>query len=343
MNTRTARIPEIETQNIDALSIAENRLRAIESESKAKPIMREDAISARLDAMKEAGIQDRTIAIEAKIKMNEIKEWSNGSRKKEITKAISEWLTEIDDEIAVREGNFVMTPTSARIVKAVEQARATRGSDRRRGVALIYGASGAGKSETVKWLARMDDNACYIQVDGERRKYVPLLKSIVEMKYGYGGHANVGEKMRDHIVRNFPPGSVLIFDHAQLIPLSVMEQLLIFPDEYGIALAFVGNTRGYNVLINAKLAQITSRVAGAHIIVEIPSEEDIDSLLEAWGVAGRAERKFCMMIGKQDGGLRFLSETVREARKLVRASGTQKLDERLLKIGAVNAGCWGNV
>jgi DNA transposition AAA+ family ATPase len=187
----------------------------------------------------------------------------------------------------------------------------------------------------------MDDNVVHVQADGERRKYVPLLKAVAEEKTGYGGHPAVGEKMRDYIVRNLPRGSLLIFDHAQLISLSVMEQLLIFPDEYGIALAFVGNVQGYSALINAKMAQITSRVAGAHIVVEIPGEEDIDALLEAWGVAGRQERKFCMMIGMQDGGLRYLDAAVREARKLAFAAGTQKLDARLLKLGAVNAGCWG--
>lgn len=306
-----------------------------------KPPMREDAIVARLTAMREAGIKPLTMAIESKLELNMLEAWIKGQRSKEATKALSDWLTGIDDEIAALEGEFVMTPTSARIVKSIEQARAPRGKEARRGIALIYGASGAGKSETAQWMARMDDSVGYVQAHGERLKYVSLLQAIAEAKTGYGGHPAVGEKMSDYITRNFPAGSVLIFDHAQLISLSVMEQLLIFPDAYGIALAFIGNTKGYNTLISAKLAQITSRVAGAHIIVEIPGEDDIDALLEAWGVKGREERKFCMMIGRQDGGLRYLHETVREARKIAHAAGSQKLDARLLKLGAVNAGCWG--
>jgi DNA transposition AAA+ family ATPase len=338
MNTNTAKILD-EDAPTKYLDWGTGECREIEKPQ--KPPMREDAIAARIEAAREAGIKDQTISIESKLKLNELKEWINGTRKAEVTKALSDWLMVIDDEIAALEGDFVMTPTAARIVKAVEQARAPRGNDNRRGAALIYGASGAGKTETVKWLARLDQNVIYVQADGERRKYVSLLKAVVEAKSGFGGHPSVGEKMSDYIVRNFPEGSVLIFDHAQLIPLAVMEQLLVFPDQYGIALVFVGNTRGYSALINAKMAQITSRVAGAHIFVEIPGDEDIDYLLEAWGVAGRQERKFCMMIGRQDGGLRFLSETVREARKLVRAAGAPKLDERFLKLGAVNAGCWG--
>jgi len=310
-------------------------------EKSPKPPMREDAITARLTAMRDAGIKSLTMAIESKLELNMLEGWIKGQRDKQTTKALSDWITGIDDELDALEGDFIMTPTSARIVKAIEQARTPRGKEGRRGLALIYGASGAGKTETAQWMARMDTNVGYVQAHGERLKYVSLLKAVAEAKSGYGGHPAVGEKMSEYIVRNFPEGSVLIFDHAQLISLPVMEQLLIFPDAYGIALAFIGNIKGYNALISAKLAQITSRVAGAHILIEIPGEEDIDALLEAWGVAGREERKFCMMIGRQDGGLRYLHEAVREARKIARVAGSQKLDARLLKLGAVNAGCWG--
>lgn len=338
MNTNTEKTPDekLPTKHFDYVS---GEVWGIEKIPKLP--MREDAIVARLTAMREAGIKPLTMANESKLELNMLEAWIKGQRSKEATKALSDWLTSIDDEIAELEGEFVMTPTSARIVKAIEQARSPRGKEARRGIALIYGASGAGKSETAQWMARMDDSVGYVQAHGERLKYVSLLQAIAEAKTGYGGHPAVGEKMSDYITRNFPEGSVLIFDHAQLISLSVMEQLLIFPDAYGIALAFIGNTKGYNTLISAKLAQITSRVAGAHIIVEIPGEEDIDALLEAWNVKGREERKFCMMIGRQDGGLRYLHETVREARKIAHAAGSQKLDARLLKLGAVNAGCWG--
>lgn len=311
-------------------------------EKPLKPPMREEAIAARLASMRDAGIKTLAIANQATLEVNTLERWISGQREKEVTKKLSDLLTGIDDEIAALEGDFIMTPTSARIVESIEQARAPRGSDEHRGVALIYGASGTGKSKTVKHMEIMDEHVVHVQAHGERNTFVSLLRGVVEKKTGYGGHPAVGEKMSDCIIRSFPAGSALIFDHAQLIPLSVMEQLLFFPDEYGIALAFVGNVKGYKTLMNAKMAQITSRIAGAHFFVEIPGEDDIDALLEAWGVGGRPERKFCMMIGKQDGGLRYLSETVREARKIAYAAGMQKLDARLLKLGAVNAGCWGS-
>lgn len=338
MNTNAERTPDAELPK-KYFDIGLGEIRNIEKP--LKPPMREEAIAARLAAMRDAGIKILAMANEARLEVNTLERWISGQREKEVTKALSDWLTSIDDEIAALEGEFVLTPSAARFVKAFEQARAPRGKDGRRGIALIYGASGAGKTETAKWAARMDENVIYVQADGERKTFVSLLRAVVEEKTGYGGHPAVGEKMRDNIIRNFQPGSLLIFDQAQLIRLTVMEQLIIFPDEYGIALAFIGNAKGYKALMDAKMAQITSRIAGAHIFVEIPGEEDIDALLEAWSVAGRQERKFCMMIGKQDGGLRYLDATVREARKLAHAAGSQRLDARLLKLGAVNAGCWG--
>ena len=179
-----------------------------------------------------------------------------------------------------------------------------------------------------------------MQADGDHRTWTGLLNGVVE-SMNYYGRPSVGEKQREFILRKIPPGGLLIFDHAQLIRLSIMEQLLIFPDQDGIALAFIGNTEGSKRFINAKLAHINSRVRGSIVFVEIPGEDDIDALLEARGIGGRKEREFCLLIGRQDGGLRYLDSTIFEARKIAYASGIHKLDSRLLKLGATNAGCWG--
>jgi DNA transposition AAA+ family ATPase len=121
----------------------------------------------------------------------------------------------------------------------------------------------------------------------------------------------------------------------------VIESLIPFPDEYGIALALIGNTKGYKSLMDAKTMQINSRIGGALVFVEIPGEEDVDAILAAEGISGRLAREMCQVIGRQEGGLRTLYETIREARKLQKAAGAARLDERLLKLGAHNAGHWG--
>lgn len=312
----------------------------IPNRSTSKPVMREDAITARISAMLDAGVRISRMAIESNVTREALEAWIKGKRSQEVSVALSTWITLIDEDIAERDGDFFMSPSAKRFLRAFEHAREPKGGDGHRGIAMIYGASGTGKSVTAKWAARMDDNVVYVQADGERRTWTALLKGVVEVIKG-SGYPTVGEKLRDIILRNIKPGGLLIFDHAQLIRLAVMEQLLVFPDEHGVALAFIGNTKGYKALVDAKLAQITSRIRGSIVFVEIPSEDDVDALMEARGVGGRKEREFCLLIGCQDGGLRFLDTAILEAKKIAHAAGIQKLDIRLLKLGAVNAGCWG--
>ena len=336
MNITLDGIPE--HQAIDE-GTSNSSLTSIQSSSK-KPMMREDAVAARLTDMRNAGVKLSRMAVESSVAKDKLEAWIKGERPVEITLSLSNWFTGIDEDIAERSGDFFMTPSAETFLRAFEHAREPKGNEGIRGIAMIYGASGTGKTVTAKWAARMDDNVVYVQADGERRTWTGLLSGVVE-SMNYGGRPAVGEKQKEFISRKIAPGGLLIFDHAQLIRLSIMEQLLIFPDECGIALAFIGNTEGYKSFYNAKLAHINSRVRGSSIVVEMPKEEDIDALLEARGVGGRKERDFCLLIGLQDGGLRYLDAAIFEARKIAYATGTQKLDQRLLKLGATNAGCWG--
>ena len=317
-----------------------NALLASTQSSSMKPMMREDAIAARLTDMLNAGVKLSRMAVESNVAKDKLEAWIKGERPVEITLSLSNWFTGIDEEIAERSGDFFMTPSAETFLRAFEHAREPKGKEGIRGIAMIYGASGTGKTVTAKWAARMDDNVVYVQADGERRTWTGLLNGVVESMNFYG-RPSVGEKQKEFISRKIAPGGLLIFDHAQLIRLSIMEQLLIFPDECGIALAFIGNTEGYKSFYNAKLAHINSRVRGSIVVVEMPKEEDIDALLEARGVGGRKERDFCLLIGRQDGGLRYLDAAIFEARKIAYATGTQKIDLRMIKLGATNAGCWG--
>lgn len=306
-----------------------------------KPIMRTEAIETRLADVRNSGMNLSRIAIESKVPKDDLEAWIAGKRSTETTRALSSWFADIDEEIEKLNGDFFMSPLAEQFINAFERAREPKGSDGTRGVAMIYGASGTGKSATGKWASRMDDNVVYVQADGERRTWTGLLTGVAE-SMRYGGLPAVGEKLREFILRKIEPGGLFIFDHAQLISEGVMTQLMVFPDEHQIALAFIGNTKGYKSFKNAKLAHISSRVRGSIVFVEIPGEGDIDSLMEARRVGGRKEREFCLMIGMQDGGLRYLDNAIFEARKIAHASGAQKLDLKLLKLGAANAGCWGS-
>src|SRR5687768_9138123 len=175
MNTNQKGIAEPEHEPVDKrLEYAQSGVASIPVN--AKPVMREDAIGARLSAMLEAGIRVSRMAVESSVTRDVLEAWIKGKRAKEATVALSAWLTGIDEDIAERDGDFFMSPSAERFLRAFEHAREPKGSDGHRGIAMIYGASGTGKSVTAKWAARMDENVVYVQADGERRTWTALLK-----------------------------------------------------------------------------------------------------------------------------------------------------------------------
>lgn len=305
-----------------------------------RPPMRPDAIAARIAEMQAAGVKLGKMAVESGVARLVLEGWIKGSRDKDTTARLSTWIQDMDEALAKAGGGLVMTPTVKRMLNAFEKARERRGKDEKRGIAAIFGASGASKTATAKWLESVDDGVVHLQINGECKTYVSILKAILGKRQHWGFAAN-GEAVTDAILRDMGKGDLIILDHAQLLQMRVIEQLTVFPDEHGIALALIGNTAGYKSLVDSKTKQILSRVGGALVHVDIPGEEEVDAILEAEGISGAKAREFCLMVGRQDGGLRYLYEAIFEARKLLMAKGQQRLDESLLKLGAVNAGVWG--
>lgn len=307
---------------------------------KKRPVMRPDAIAVRVAEMQQADISLSRMAVESGVARQDLDAWISGARNVETTGLLSTWIQDIDEELAAAASSLVRTPTAARILNGLEKAREPRGSEGRRGIAYIGGASGTSKTTVAKWLESVDGGVVHLQLNGETKTYVSILKGVLA-KRGHSGFAATGEATTDAILRFFKRGDLIILDHAQLLQMRVIEQLTVFPDEHGIGLALIGNVAGYKAMVDMKTKQILSRVGGALVHVDIPSAADVDCILEAEKVFGRKEREFCHIIGCQDGGLRYLYETFREARKLQRPSGQEHLDVRFLKLGAANAGHWG--
>lgn len=301
---------------------------------------REAAIAARINEIKEAGESLTGIAIESGLmKPEQVDAWLSGQRTAEDTRRLSEWLDKVDEDIEARTAGFIMTPFARQILGAFEHARAARDSEGRRGVAMVFGASGTGKTCIAKYAARMDRAVIYVLADGESRTWTRILAEVVKAA-GRAGAPNTGETLKELVSRLVPAGGLLIFDHAHLIRLGVMEQLLSFPEEMGIGLAFIGNLTIHKALIDKKLVQLTSRANGATVIAGMPDEREVDAHLLALGVSGRDEREFCQLIGQQDGGLRILYATVRKAFELSAGLGGTSVDVTLLKTAAEKIGCW---
>lgn len=311
--------------------------------------MRESALRARVSGLIEAGVGWKTIAVEARVHSAELKRWDEGKDEPGVALSLSLWLEVIDAEASAAAGDFVETPTAKRILKAFEQARQDKDGRGQRGICLIYGASGAGKTETAEYYEKTENlgrnygswPVVSVRVDEKAKTFPGLLRSVEEVLVRSGVSKNWEQKPIDTILYHVPEGGLLIFDEAQLLPMRRLDELRIFPDKHNIAVAFLGNMAGYRKFEAAKIAQITSRVGGARVIIDMPCEGDVDALLEAWGIGGRKVREKALMIGMQDGGLRMLSETARTAQIFSKASG-KLIDENMFKAAAFSVGAWGD-
>lgn len=309
-----------------------------------------------IDDLIAAGITATRIAVESGVSAIRLKSWLAGKVEPDILPALSGWKAETEAAGALDNG-FVKTPTAQGIVRAFDRARQAKGGAYRpdgqsipqRGIALIYGASGAGKTETAEWYQRQQNArrnlgnwpVVLVRCTGAEGSSSKLHGAILENMQESGYYRQTHESKLDAITSHIPAGGLLIFDEAQLLPLRRMDELRFFPDRCGVGIAFMGNMTGYKELVDAKIGQITSRVGGALVIIDMPSEGDVDALLDAWEMRGRKVRELALMIGMQDGGLRKLSDAASAARIFSKASG-KPIDADLFKAAAISAGAWGS-
>lgn len=307
-----------------------------------------------VDDLIAAGITAARIAVESGISAASFKSWLAGKDEPDILPALSGWKAETE-AAGMLDNGFVMTPTAQGIVRAFDRARQAKGGTYRldgrtiqqRGIALIYGASGAGKTETAEWYQRQqnarrnlgDWPVVLVRCTGAEGSASKLHGAIIESMQDSGYFRQTHESKLDSITKHVPAGGLLIFDEAQLLPLRRMDELRYFPDHCGVGIAFMGNMAGYKELVDAKIGQITSRVGGALVIIDMPSEGDVDTLLDAWEIRGRKVRELALMIGMQDGGLRKLSDAASAVRIFSKASG-KPIDADLFKAAAISAGAW---
>ncbi|GHT94175.1 hypothetical protein FACS1894116_07770 [Betaproteobacteria bacterium] len=232
-------------------------------------------------------------------------------------------------EPVCKPGDFVITPTATRYIEAFEYARRPLGIWGARGVALVYGGSGISKTETARRYQRMEKEkvenslpfpVVFVSCTGRelsiRNIYSAVFRAIRVEEMRYNKWGDLEQTIHDRI----GPGGIIIFDEAQSLPFRRMDDIRKdFCDCMGVAVAFMGNTTGYENLIAARLTQITQRATASTVIVDHPTEEDVDVVLEAWGIKNKGIRARALSIGTGEGGLRVMSEVFALACSIARA------------------------
>jgi len=313
-------------------------------------------LRAYIEDLLAAKIQPSRIAVESGVPLQRLKAWINRTGGENIVPALLTWKAEVENATSAQAGGFFMSPTAEQIIKAFDRARLPQGrvsnghrdSSGTRGIALIYGASGVGKTEAAEWyksqhaLTREIGKwpVVVVRCTGQERSLGAIQSAIVD-SIGNDVYYNLPhEKKIDTILSRVPDGGIIIFDEAQLLPLRRLDELRYFPDKCGIAIALMGNLTGYKELVDAKIGQIMSRLGGVRVVVDLPTEGDVDAMLEAREIRGRKIREIALVIGLQDGGLRLLDRTITTAKLLANAKGVP-VDHELVLAAAVAVGAWG--
>ncbi|EOB9552161.1 AAA family ATPase [Vibrio vulnificus] len=229
-----------------------------------------------------------------------------------IIEKLEKWLRLRDRRAATPNVNpgFVMTETAKLITTDLTYAQVMES------IVVIFGASGVGKSETLREYQRNNNNVWMITAS-------PSRSTLTECLYELAMELGLDDAPRrkgplSRVVRNRLRKSegLVIIDEADHLDYPTLEELRILQEETGVGLVFVGNNKVYTQLTggrrNEDFARLFSRIAKKRGLHKTRLA-DVRAIAGAWGVNGEAERSLMIQISERPGGLRLLTKTLKLA------------------------------
>ena len=253
---------------------------------------------------------------------------------------------------AAESTGFVHFPSNQQIIDALERARSPRvglnadKSNSQRGIALIFGAAGFGKTTTVEWYAEQENRyqginkipVLLIEVPGGWGSRKVMFEAIAKALHEKGYSRN-WEDAEASITAALPYGGIIVFDQAHRLSKARLDELSYFTDQLSIAVALVGNLTGYVELQKKQLDSITRRVNGKPVHLVLPTEEDILAILANAKISGSGIVDHANLFGIQACGIDYLFKTIHAAKLLAAANGVG-VDLELFKLASVLVGAW---
>jgi DNA transposition AAA+ family ATPase len=232
------------------------------------------------------------------------------------------------------EPEFVETPTTRKITDAFDFARRTPT------IAVVYGGAGVSKTITARRYVKSDRYSCYyVAASRWIRSPTALLQELAEAVGAYG-RAYRNDSIAKAILERTKPGDLFIIDEAQHLDVDSLDGIRHFHDQGGIGLCYLGNEMVYRRISgagrSAAFAQLHSRI-GLRLHVASPSQGDVDAILDGWGVKGRQEREYAQQIASRPGGIRKLTQILRNTCIIARGM-KRPLDQRLMREAAAKLG-----
>lgn len=241
------------------------------------------------------------------------------------------WLASRRADAAVVQDSgprWVDTPTSQAIGRALTFARA------KPAIAAVYGGAGVGKTTAMRRYAQTFPNVWIVTASPAVSSMASMLREIGAALELHGSGWQNRALSRDLKRRLTGTQGLLVIDEAQHLSVQALEEIRAIHDAAQIGLVLSGNESVYSRLSGgsrrADFAQLFSRV-GRKLKIGMPSTDDVNAILSAWGVSGAKEREYAHQIASMPGGLRGLVNTLDEAALAAQGMG-QALDVRMLRM-----------
>lgn len=204
---------------------------------------------------------------------------------------------------------YVPTPTALRVLSALSYAQMAGD------IAVAYGAAGVGKTTACRQHREANPSVWIATMSPATSGVVTALQEVAEaLGLDAGGGARVVAK---RIARRVDgTHGLLIVDEAQHLSVAALDELRGIHDATGVGMALVGNEGVFARMAGgrnaAQLDRLYSRV-GKRMRVAQATEEDIRTLIDAWGVMDTKCHSTLMRIARGAGALRTLTKVLRLA------------------------------
>ncbi|ELI1838997.1 AAA family ATPase [Vibrio fluvialis] len=227
-----------------------------------------------------------------------------------VIEKLKKWLRLRDDRLATPNINpgFVMTETAKLIINDLTYAQVTES------IVVIFGASGVGKSETLRQYQRENNNVWLVTASPSRSTLTECLYELA-MELGLDdAPRRKGPLSRVLRSRLRNSEGLVIIDEADHLDYPTLEELRILQEETNIGMVFVGNNKVYTQLTggrrNEDFARLFSRIAKKRGLHKT-RQNDVRAVAKAWQIHNDKELNLMMQISERPGGLRLLSKTLK--------------------------------
>lgn len=275
-------------------------------------------------------IPQTRLAREAGLSAPTVSQWISDKYKGNnatVKEKLTAWLNTHARSAAVRATmapervGWVETPTFIEIESAFVLARELPS------MAVVYGAPGVGKTSTIKRYASTTPNVWRVTASPAVGSMAAILKLIGMAVNARGGYRNY-DLSQDIINRVTGTRGLLVIDEFQHLTLPALEQVRAIHDAAEIGIALVGYEAGYAQMTGGTRrldhAQLFSRCAPV-VRLYSPKEEDVNAILDAWRITGKAVKEFALQIASGGGGLRVLVKMLEQATLFAPESGSPDL------------------